>query len=171
VGPDHPENNFRAGYQALLAPRGVPEVNIHRVQGELNPAEAAGGYEQDLLDWFGDPRPRFDLILLGMGNDGHTASLFPGTSLVASPKRDATTLVEAVQVPKLASWRITFTPYLINAAARVVFLVKGEEKAPALKAVLEGPDQPATYPAQLVQPRDGKLIWLIDQGAASLLES
>ena len=170
VPRDHPDSNFRGGYQALLEPRGVPEGNIHRIQGELKPAEAAGSYEQDLLDWFGDPRPRFDLILLGMGDDGHTASLFPGTSLVASPKRDGSSLVEAVQVPKLANWRITFTPYLINAASMVVLLVTGAAKASALKAVLEGPYQPAVYPAQLVQPANGKLTWLIDQDAASLLE-
>ena len=170
VGPDHPDNNFRAGYQALLEPRGVPEGNIHRIQGELKPAEAAGSYERELLDRFDGPRPRFDLILLGMGDDGHTASLFPGTSIVSTPKKDGNTLVKAVQVPKLASWRITFTPYLINAASRVVFLVAGAAKAPTLKAVLEGPYLPVTYPAQLVQPTDGELIWLIDQDAASLLE-
>lgn len=167
VGPDHPDSNFRSAYDALLASRGIPTENLHRIRGEDFPKTAARSYEKELLDWFEELPPRFDLILLGMGADGHTASLFPGTSLVDPKGKEPHAWVEAVQVPKLDSWRITFTPRLINAASQVIFLVKGADKAPALQAVLEGPYQPAVYPAQLVQPENGKLTWLIDQEAAA----
>ena len=169
VGPDHPDSNFRSAYQALLAPRKIPSQNLHRVRGEEPPQTAAQRYERELIDWFGSTPPQFDLILLGMGADGHTASLFPGTSLVDPHRVESLSWVEAVQVPKLDSWRITFTPRLINAASQVLFLVKGADKAPALKAVIEGPDQPATVPAQLVRPEHGNLTWLIDQEAAAEL--
>ena len=165
VEPDHPDSNYGEAFQTLLKPRGVPLTNIHRVEGELMPEIAAQKYEQDLLGWFGVIPPRFDLILLGLGNDGHTASLFPGTKL----PEDA--WVNAVHVPELESWRITVTPQLINAACRVLFLVVGAEKARALKEVLNGPYQPETYPAQLVQPENGELIWLIDRDAAAELGS
>ncbi len=170
VEPGHPDSNYRGAFQALLDPRQIPTGNIHRVKGELEPADAARQYEAEILDWFEGNPPRFDLILLGMGDDGHTASLFPGTSVVSAAHNEQPTLVEAVLVPKLESWRITFTPRLINAAAQVLFMVIGEEKAKALKAVIEGPYQPATYPAQLVQPQDGSLTWLIDRDAALELD-
>jgi 6-phosphogluconolactonase len=165
VSPDHPDSNYREAFQTLLEPRRVPDTNIHRVEGESQPEIAAQKYEGDLLDWFGETPPRFDLILLGLGSDGHTASIFPGTKLLESA------WVNAVHVPKLESWRITATPQLINAASRVLFLVIGGDKARALKAVLTGTYQPETYPAQLVQPKNGELIWLIDRDAAAELGS
>jgi len=143
----------------------VPLANIHRVKGDLQPEIAAKKYEQDLLNWFGVDPPRFDLILLGLGDDGHTASLFPGTKL----EEDA--WVNAVHVPELESWRITFTPRLINAASRILFLVVGAEIAGVLNKVLNGPYQPETCPAQLVQPENGELFWLIDRDAAAELDS
>lgn len=165
VSPDHPDSNYREAYQTLLKPRRVPDTNIHRIEGEFQPKIAAQKYEEDLLDWFAEIPPRFDLILLGLGSDGHTASIFPGTKIHES------SWVNAVHVPELESWRITATPQLINAASRVLFLVVGGEKARALKAVLTGSYQPQTYPAQLVQPQNGELIWLIDRDAAAELGS
>ena len=165
VEPDHPDSNYGKAFQALLKIRGVPLANIHRVKGDLQPEIAAKKYEQDLLNWFGVDPPRFDLILLGLGDDGHTASLFPGTKL----EEDA--WVNAVHVPELESWRITFTPRLINAASRILFLVVGAEKAGVLNKVLNRPHQPETCPAQLVQPENGELFWLIDRDAAAELDS
>jgi 6-phosphogluconolactonase len=165
VGPDHPDSNYGEAFQALLKPRGVPDPNIHRIEGERQPENAAQKYEQDLLEWFGEIPPRFDLILLGLGDDGHTASLFPGTKLSGSA------WVNAIHVPKLESWRITMSPRLINAASLVLFLVIGAEKARALNKVLNGPYHPEIYPAQLIQPENGELIWLIDKDAAAELDS
>jgi 6-phosphogluconolactonase len=171
VAPDHPDSNYRGVLQTLLAPRGIPVENIHRIEGEYQPEIAAGNYERDLLDWFGELPPRFDLILLGMGDDGHTASLFPGTSLVKGTSTNDLSWVDAVQVPRLESWRITFTPRLINAAAQVLFLVVGANKAKTLRAVIKGSYQPDILPAQLIQPENGKLTWLIDKDAAAELGS
>ncbi|MCI0618381.1 6-phosphogluconolactonase, partial [bacterium] len=109
--------------------------------------------------------PQFDLILLGMGPDGHTASLFPGTEALKEQKR----LIVSNWVSKFNTHRITFTVPLINHAANVMFLVCGEDKAAALKAVLEGPYDPVVYPSQLIKP-EGELIWFIDQGAGKLME-
>jgi 6-phosphogluconolactonase len=167
VGPDHPDSNYRGALHALLLPREVPPQNIHRIEGERLPEAAAKAYQEGLMEWFGNTPPRFDLILLGMGDDGHTASLFPGTKLVETPKSDQLSWIEAVEVPQLDTWRITFTPRLINNASQVLFLVRGSDKAQALKAVLEGPYLPTTYPAQLVQPENGQLVWLVDQDAAA----
>jgi len=170
VGPDHPDSNYQSAYQALLGPRGIPEEHIHRVQGEDDPARAARQYQQLLGTWFSERPPQFDLILLGMGDDGHTASIFPQTDLAAGAPGDESSWVEAVWVPKLESWRISFTPQLINAAARVVFLVSGGGKAETLREVIQGPYRPAIFPAQLIQPRNGKLTWLIDSAAAAELD-
>jgi 6-phosphogluconolactonase len=169
VPPDHPDSNYFQAYQALLAVRQVPESNIHRIKGEMDPDEAAKKFQVELLDWFGPTSPpRFDLILLGMGDDGHTASLFPETNLVKDPEEYE--WIAANWVPKLNSWRISFTPKLINAAFRVVFLVAGINKAPALAQVLEGSSQPEIYPSQLINP-EGELFWLLDTAAASQLRN
>lgn len=168
VAPDHPDSNFRAASQALLDPRSIPAGQIHRIRGELHPERAARIYQEELLGWFQDRPPRFDLILLGLGSDGHTASLFPGT--VSSPA-DRSSWVKAVYIPTLESWRITFTARLINAASLVLFLVSGKEKARALNRVINGSFQPDTFPAQLIQPTQGQLTWLIDKAAAAELGS
>jgi len=169
VPPDDPDSNFRLANESLLSKVPVPAANIFRVPAE-NPdaAAAAQAYEQTLRNFFSlkpDEFPRFDLILLGMGPDGHTASLFPETAALQEKSR----LVVANWVEKLKAFRITFTLPLINAARRVVFLVSGMDKAPALHEVLEGNAPPRKYPSKLVQPADGKLIWLLDRAAASQL--
>jgi len=155
VPPDHPDSNYRMAYEAMLSRVPVPEANIHRVHGE-NPdaAEAAREYEQTLLP--------LDLILLGLGTDGHTASIFPGSEVLHETKR----LVAAPWVEKFNSYRITMTLPLLNNGATVLFLVSGAEKAGIVKEVLEGPKQ---YPAQLVQPTHGQLLWMLDKDASANL--
>jgi 6-phosphogluconolactonase len=147
----------------------VPAENIHRIQGELDPPTAAALYQQEVQGYFQGGNPRFDLIFLGLGGDGHTASLFPGTRVVLQP--DPYQWVAANQVPQLNTWRITLTSRAINSARLILFLVSGASKAEALAAVLEGPYQPDLYPAQLVQPDSGKLVWLIDHEAGKDLTS
>lgn len=168
VPPDHSESNFRQAAQALLYPRSIPEKHIHRIEGELDPDQAAANYQAEILNFTQQTIPNFDLILLGLGGDSHTASLFPETAMVINPGE---LLVGANWVPKLDSWRITFTAQLINQAKSVVFLASGEGKANAVRNILEGDHNPVFYPGQLIQPQDGKLIWLIDQAAASQLSS
>jgi 6-phosphogluconolactonase len=155
VPPDHPDSNYRMAYEAMLSRVPVPEGNIHRVHGE-NPdaAEAANEYEQTLLP--------LDLLLLGLGTDGHTASIFPGSEVLHETAR----LVAAPWVEKLNTYRITMTLPLINNSAAVLFLISGAEKAGIVKEVLEGPKQ---YPAQFVQPTHGRLLWMLDKDAASRL--
>ncbi len=170
VPPDHPDSNYRLAHEMLLRNVPVPAEQIHRIHGELSPAEAARTYEQTLRTFFPedtptDPQPRFDLLLLGLGDDGHTASLFPGTPALT----ETTRWVAENYVPRLDSWRVTLTAPAINAAAQVIFLVSGAAKAEAVQAVLQGPLRPSAYPAQLIQPRAGQALWLVDQAAAALL--
>jgi 6-phosphogluconolactonase len=169
VPPDHSDSNFRMAWDALLSRVPVRCENIHRVRGE-NPdaAKAASDYEQSLRQVFGTSTskvPRFDLILLGLGADGHTASLFAGTSAL----QEESDLVVCNWVEKLKTERITFTARLINHAAAVLMLVSGQDKAASLSAVLRGPHDPERFPAQLVMPHDGALIWLLDHSAARAL--
>ena len=168
VPPDHPESNYLAARQTLLSRVPVPSGNIHRIQAELGAEAAADLYEQELRRFFhaqpGQP-PRFDLILLGMGADGHTASLFPGSEALQENIR----LVRANRALQLGMDRITFTFPLLNAAAEVVFLVSGKDKAQRLREVLGGRTGGPVYPAQQVQPSQGRLLWLVDEAAASLL--
>lgn len=169
VPPEHPDSNFKLANDALLAHAPIPSQNIHRVHGE-NPdaSQAALEYEHELRAEFPENTsfPQFDLILLGMGSDGHTASLFPGTKALNADRR----LVVANWVGKLFTWRITFSPPLLNAARAVIFLVAGADKALPLKGVLEGPHEPFQLPAQLIEPTTGDLLWLLDQNAASELQ-
>ncbi len=169
VPPDHQESNFRMTEEALLSRVPIPLKQVFRIEGELPADEAAARYEAVLREQFrlspGEV-PRFDLILLGMGPDGHTASLFPGTSAVAESHK----LVTAPWVEKFATHRVTLTPAVLNAAKQVVFLVSGHDKATALQAVLEGPFEPARYPAQVINPTQGQLMWIINQDAADLLQ-
>jgi len=153
VPPDHPDSNYRMAYEALLSKVPVPEGNVHRMHGE-NPdaAEAAAEYEQTLLP--------LDLILLGLGTDGHTASIFPSSDVLHETKR----LVAATWVEKLNTYRITMTLPLLNSGAAVLFLVSGAEKAQIVKEVIEGPPK---YPAQFVQPAHGQLLWMLDEDAAA----
>ena len=161
VPPDHEDSNYRMAREALLDH--VPVGSVHRMQGELPPDEAAEAYEAELRDFFGpEELPRFDLILLGIGGDGHTASLFPETSALEVHDR----LVVANPVLKLETTRITLTVPVINAARAVYFLVAGEDKAGALKQILEADPDPREYPASLIQPQGGP-EWMLDQSAAS----
>ena len=161
VPPDHEDSNYRMAREALLDH--VPVGSVHRMQGELPPDEAAEAYEAELRDFFGpEELPRFDLILLGIGGDGHTASLFPETSALEVHDR----LVVANPVLKLETTRITLTVPVINAARAVYFLVAGEDKAGALKQILEADPDPREYPASLIQPQGGPK-WMLDQSAYS----
>jgi 6-phosphogluconolactonase len=171
VPPDDPDSNFRMANEALLSHLSLREDQVFRIAGELaNAAEAADQYEGTLRQFFhleDGQLPRFDLVLLGMGPDGHTASLFPGTKALRERKR----LVDANWVGKFYTQRITMTAPMLNAAARVLFMASGNDKAPALKAVLEGPREPSQLPAQLIQPVNGTLMWLVDEAAAHMLKS
>lgn len=168
VPPDHPESNYRMAYEALLSKVPVPSTHIYRIQAEQGAQQAAEDYEKQLRQFFRlatDEYPRFDLILLGMGPDGHTASLFPGTNAV----HETTRLVLAPWIAKLQSFRITLTPPVLCNAAQIIFGVGGAEKAEALQHVLQGTYQPDLYPAQLVKPVQGKLLWLVEKSTARLL--
>jgi len=161
VPPDHPDSNYRMARQALLDKTSIPTENVHRIRGELPPDQAATAYQAELEAVLG-AGGRFDLILLGMGEDGHTASLFPGTAAL----HEQTRWVVAHYVDKLSAWRVTLTPVAINAAAHVTFLISGAGKAERLQEVLDGPHQPDVLPAQIVRPTDGRLLWLADAAAA-----
>ena len=165
VPPDHPESNYRMANEALLSKVPVRPENIFRIHAEENDAAAAAlQYEQALRDSFHlspGQFPRFDLILLGTGPDGHTASLFPGTAALNETQR----LVVANWVPKFNTHRITFTFPVLNAAACVIFLASGPDKAAILHEILE--NRAADLPSQRVQPTNGKLIWMVDEPAAS----
>jgi len=170
VPPDHPDSNYQMAREALLDHVPLPAHNVHRIPAEdPDAARAAARYDAELAAAFAlsaDGLPRFDLVLLGLGPDGHTASLFPGTEVVHERKRR----VAAPFVPKLSAFRITLTPPVINHAAAVLFLVSGEGKAAALAAVIEGATQVDLHPAQVVTPHDGALVWLVDRAAARLLQ-
>jgi 6-phosphogluconolactonase len=167
VPPDHADSNFRMANETLLAPLKIAPGRVFRMRGEDDPEQAAREYEDRLRKEFGaSARPRFDLILLGLGDDGHTASLFPRTPALGERQR----LVVPNQAPQGTKQRITFTAPLINQARAVVFLVSGRSKAPALKAVLEDrAADPNEFPAKLVQPEEGRLIWFLDHAAAAEL--
>ncbi len=163
VPPDHEDSNYKMASGVLLDH--VPVGSVHRIRGELPPDEAAKAYKEELRTFFRtEDVPRFDLILLGVGRDGHTASLFPETAALEVHDR----WVVANPVLGLGTTRITLTIPVINAARAVVFLVAGEDKAEAVKEILEGDADPRAYPATLIQPPGGPQ-WLLDQSAASLL--
>jgi 6-phosphogluconolactonase len=163
VPPENPASNYGMARKTLISRIPIPAENVHRILGELeDPEVAARRYEDEIRRVFPhEAPPSFDLILLGMGEDGHTASLFPGTSW------DESRWVVANYVPKLRANRITMTPLLLNAGHRIVFLASGGMKAEALAGVLEDPAAP--YPAKRIQPRAGSLTWMVDKAAATLL--
>lgn len=170
VPPEHPDSNYRMANDALLSHVPVPVENIHRIPAELPySVQAAAEYERELVSVFAlnsNELPQFDLVLLGMGTEGHTVSLFPGTKALHETNK----LVVANWVGKLYAWRITLTAPVINHARNIVFMIGGQDKALALKGVFEGPIEPEQLPAQLINPTDGQLVWLLDQAAASLLD-
>jgi 6-phosphogluconolactonase len=169
VPPDSPDSNFRMATEALFSKGLIKPEQITRIKGEYaDPEKAALEYEQALRAYFrlkDDEYPRFDLVFLGMGEEGHTLSLFPGTKALNPGKR----IVVHNWVGKLFTERITLTAPAANQANRMIFLVTRADKALALKAVLEGPYEPEQLPAQLIQPVNGKLLWLVDQAAGSML--
>lgn len=168
VPPDHPESNYKMAWDSLLSKVPIPRENVHRIKGELDASAAASAYEKELKLFFGlkpGELPRFDLILLGLGDDGHTASLFPGSSGVAETSR----LVIANWVEKFGDYRLTFTFPLLNHAAEVMFLVAGGPKAEIVRKVLADDATPGKYPSQKVNPSTGRLVWLLDQAAAQQL--
>jgi 6-phosphogluconolactonase len=170
VPPDHRDSNYRMVYESMLSKVSVPPENIHRIKAE-NPdaGKAAEDYERELHEFFRlkvEQLPRFDMVLLGMGTDGHTASLFPGTDVIHEEQR----LVAALWVEKFHAYRITLTPPVLNNATRAIFLVSGEEKAETLRMVLQGEYLPERFPAQTIRPTNGRLLWLVDQVAAHRLE-
>lgn len=169
VPPDHKNSNYRMANEAMLRKVPVPEANVYRIRSEdPNAGRAARNYERELRRFFklGPARfPRFDIVLMGLGPEGHTASLFPGTKALHEKKR----LVVSNWVGKFYTDRITLTAALFNRAANVVFLVSGDEKAIPVKAVLEGKYEPEQLPAQLVHPAKGTLLWLLDKAAAKFL--
>jgi 6-phosphogluconolactonase len=195
VGPEHADSNYRMARETLLERVPIPDENIHRVHGELAPEHAAQKYDDELREFFeqGGVMPptargpsalrnpagttpagwqapsRFDLILLGLGDDGHTASLFPGTPGIRENRRWAVAVEHDSPPPPLVD-RVTFTPPLINAAANVTFLVSGTGKAERLHQVLYDPSNPDRLPAQAVRPKDGKLLWLLDEAAGGKIK-
>jgi 6-phosphogluconolactonase len=164
VPPDDARSNYRMVSQAWFNHSPIPAENIHRIRGEDDPALEALRYEQDIAGLYRSARlPAFDLILLGMGDNGHTASLFPGTTVL----RETVRWVVAQYVEVMTTWRVTFTAPLINAARHVAFLAESAGKSQMLWNVLEGPFQPDVWPSQLIQPVSGELHWLVDAAAAA----
>ena len=167
VPPDHPDSNFRMAQEELLSKVPIPASQVHRMLAEQPDHDAAAqAYTAEIQRVFGTSGiPRFDLIQLGMGPEGHTASLFPHQASLHEQQR----LVMVVTTPKPPPERLTFTPPLLNAAQHVLFMVTGAEKADALHAVIEGDYQPDEYPAQIVRPTNGEVTWMLDTAAASKL--
>jgi 6-phosphogluconolactonase len=165
VPMDDPRSNFRMAREALLNHVPLPKENIHPMQGDLRPAEAASQYEIELRKYFKDQSPAMDMILLGLGDNAHTASLFPYTPALNENVR----WVTDVYVDEQNMHRITLTAPFINQADQVVFLVSGADKAPALQNVLEGAYQPHIYPAQLIHPNGAHPTWLVDKAASHKL--
>lgn len=165
VPPDDSQNNYKQAVDLLLGKVPVPPQNIHRIRSELDPKAAAEDYERVLkrystmpLEW-----PRFDLALLGLGEDGHTASLFPGTHVDLSRP----VLATSGHYRDRPAWRVTLTPPVFNSASRIMFLVAGSDKASILADVLYGEYRPATLPAQRIRPTEGDSIWMLDRAAAA----
>jgi 6-phosphogluconolactonase len=169
VPPDHPDSNFRMATEAIISKAPLKPEQVTRIKGEYPDAEqAALEYEKALCEYFelkDGGYPRFDLVLAGMGNEGHTLSLFPGTKALHADGR----IVVRNWVGKLYAERITLTAPAASNAAQIIFMLTGADKAPALKAVLEGPFEPEQLPAQLLRPKNGKLLWLVDTAAGGML--
>jgi 6-phosphogluconolactonase len=164
VPPDDAESNYKTAADGLLGPLDIAPAHVFRMHGEDEPTAAARAYADVLRTQLG-PESAFDLVLLGMGPDGHTASLFPG----ADPLTDNDALVRAPWVAKFSTFRITVTPRVINAARNVAIAAGGAGKAAVLRDVREGPYEPALRPIQIVDPKPGVLTWCVDEAAASAL--
>lgn len=170
VPPDHPDSNYRMTKEALLSKVPLAADRIHRIEGELEPEVAAARYESTIRNSFkleGAETPTFDLVLLGMGDDGHTASLFPHTEGL----NDLMHIAIANHVPQKDTWRVTLTSPVINQGREVAFLIEGEGKAQVLHDVFLGPYDPETFPSQIIRPVSGRLTLLLDSAAASKLSA
>ncbi len=170
VPPDHPDSNYGTAAAALLRPIGAPAEHVHRIKGELPDSEqAAREYQEELARVFGvppdGPPPALDLILLGMGADGHTASLFPYSQALTERRRWVLSLYAA----RLGAARITLTAPVLNQGREIRLLVSGPDKAATLHEALQGPREPERLPVQLVAPESGRVVWLVDRAAASTL--
>lgn len=166
VPPEHADSNYKMAHDALLSKVAIPTENIHRLRGEIDSQQAALEYEAELRRVFGSIAwPRFDLILLGLGTDAHTASLFPQSSAI----HEASRWVVGHFVEKLQAQRLTLTPPVINHADQVIFLVAGTDKAAAVRSVFEGLQNFDQFPAQIVVPVTGRVTWLLDSLAAAQL--
>jgi 6-phosphogluconolactonase len=168
VPPDDKDSNYRMAREAMLDKVPLKPEQVFRIEGELNPEEAAARYETTIRNQFrleGAEVPRFDVVQLGMGDDGHTASIFPHTAAIHELGR----IAYANQVPQKDTWRVTLTWPVIIQASEVFFLIGGKDKADPLHRVLQGPYDPETLPSQLIQPKNGKLLLLLDKDAAALL--
>ena len=168
VPPDHADSNFRMAKETLLNSISVPAENIHRIQGELSAEAAAINYEAELRRFFYGKTPHFDLVILGLGEDGHVASIFPNSSTIQENKRWVVAVKHDVPPTPLVD-RVTLTLPLLNDAAHVLFLVSGEAKAGRLAEVVGGPFHPEVLPAQAVIPVYGDILWMVDQTAAAKL--
>jgi 6-phosphogluconolactonase len=162
VPPDDPRSNYRMAKEALLDRVPIPAEQVHRIRGEDDPEKAAAEYEGELRALLGDA---IDLVLLGLGEDGHTASLFPGQSSVHETER----WVLAVCGPDGKMWRVTLTPAVLNRSKNVTFIVSGANKAARFQQVLQGPFTPDVLPAQAIRPPQGRLTWMVDEAAAGRL--
>ncbi len=165
VPPEHRDSNFRMVQQTLLKHVNIPDGNVHRIRGEIEPEQASVEYTKLLHDHFREDSPRFDLILLGVGEDGHTASLFPDTDAIEECERHAV----AVFVPRLNTWRVTLTVPVLNAAREVFFLVSGSPKSNIIKHIMSIKQPTKDLPATLVNPENGTLHWMLDSDAAALI--
>jgi 6-phosphogluconolactonase len=177
VSPDDPRSNYRMAKEALLDRVPIPPDHIHRIRGEDDPERAAAEYEGELRRLLSEPSPdpersegssRLCLVLLGLGDDGHTASLFPGQSAVRETARWVVAVPASSRSPD-AIPRVTLTPVILNRARNITFVVSGANKAQTLQRVLEGPFNPDVLPAQAIRPREGRLTWMVDEAAAGSL--
>jgi 6-phosphogluconolactonase len=169
VAPDHPDSNYRMVHQTMVTHLLIPDQNIHRIPGEVTPEIGAQIYAGELHSFFNQvDLPRFDLVLLGLGEDGHTASLFPGSKSLLENSAWVVADEHLVPPPPFG-YRLTLTLPVINAAAQIIFLVSGSAKADCLRKVFTKESNPLVLPAQLVQPTNGELLWLVDQDAAKFI--
>jgi 6-phosphogluconolactonase len=165
VPPDHPDSNYRTANETLFRPLGLSDRKVHRMKAEVGVLEtAAKAYENELRSVFDGRIPQFDLVLLGMGPDGHTASLFPGSPVL---KEQARWVMPVTDAPKPPPRRLTLTVPVLNASRQVLFMVTGADKASALREVLQGTAPPEQYPAKFVRPGPGRLEWLMDEAAGA----
>lgn len=166
VPAEDERNNAHMARQILLDRVSIPDEQIHPIASSLPPLKAAEKYQNTLEEFFSSNSIAFDFVLLGLGENGHTASLFPGTAVLEEKRYWAS----EVYVPNLRMWRVTLTVPILNQARKIVFLVSGADKAWVLDQVIHGPRRPRQLPAQLIQPQKGELLWVVDQAAASLVQ-